>query len=59
MAKEAKLFEVSVNGEIYYVKAITKAKAKAHFYDNITVREIGAVEATGIKFEDILDATGE
>lgn len=53
---EAKLFEVATNSDTEYVKADSKAKAKAWAVSKITVREIGAVEALSIDAKDIQDA---
>ena len=56
--KQPKLFAASVAGVRMTVKAWTRGQAFQWVADKqISVREIGAVEATGIEAKDINDAT--
>lgn len=63
--KKLKLFEVKIEGlpsiedaiPLIYVQAFSKAQAIAFARPNVTARELGAVEAVGVKEEDVKDAT--
>lgn len=59
--KKLKLFEVGIDngetGQTIYVQAFTKSQAIAYARPTVTARELGAVEAIGVKTEDVKDAT--
>lgn len=58
--KKMKLFEVMVDGlSVGYVQSYTSSQACKFMRPKpiVTARELGAVEAVGVKEEDVKDAT--
>lgn len=62
--KSVRLFEVKIGSvndvnltETVHVQAYTKSAAIKFVHPTITARELGAVEAIGVKTEEVRDAT--